>query len=793
MSVDEVLGQPWTRKHDEPGKPTIPSASRTLYPRSLEQLIEICVKRKPNDRATAAGSHWALSDSAIADSMFVETHDPQNLFQAMGKTLFEVVPGCLNDNFVSLLANQDQPQYEPGTFGEGSGFYLAHFETGKRVYQLYAELDRGDDVHPESLAVLLRDKYNNPSYLGPWAFSTLGGAGGQTVFGALTTGTHGGDFRSPPIADAVMALHLVTDGGRHYWIEPEAAPLDIRMFDDDKLKALYEQDKYKGDEAHGKDNFRILRDDDVFNSVLIGAWRFGIVYSVVLKVVRQYSLHEQRRLTTWQEVKGKINNLSSDLYRIEPAQDPYSSRFLQIAVSVTPHANFTKNLAGVTKRWNVPLGVNPATGTPIGRAERVGALADPFNEGIQGPLFTQAGNSRVFSPDPANQAAAADPSFLEQACMSANFMDAVVQSAKSQIKDFLDDGIVGDAFDAAAVARGPSVETMTDALWSIFEMLADWLGWFSNQGQPRLGDTLNDLKDKLLSEGEAGLLVWHMISYLIFSSQQSNLDYGAISYAIMDRHDYHDQSCNVNGDSIEVFFDATNPMIVPFVDSLLGYEIGQELVGRAFVGYISLRFTGKTRALLGEHRWSRTCVVEVAGLKDVGGVKELIDYAMALALDPTYGGILHWGQRNDSTRTHIQARFGDSPTSPTGDLRTWRNVLSSLTQNGKRDGFSNAATRQAGLEVVTPKVTSLELVGIAPPVGGPITIGWDCDENPPGTTVRLDVTKPNGLPESHPLERLGQTQVTADEAGTFELALVASIGLGGEVREVMKSLSVTVA
>src|SRR5512144_287693 len=57
---------------------------------------------------------------------------------------------------------------------------------------------------------LLRDRYGNPSYLGPWAFPTLGSAGGQTVFGALTTGTDGGDFRQPPIADCVLAMQTVS-------------------------------------------------------------------------------------------------------------------------------------------------------------------------------------------------------------------------------------------------------------------------------------------------------------------------------------------------------------------------------------------------------------------------------------------------------------------------------------------------------------------------------------------------------------------------------------------------------
>jgi FAD/FMN-containing dehydrogenase len=97
--------------------------------------------------------------------------------------------------------------------------YFVHFESGKRVYQLYSELDRGDSTVPDSLAVLMQTKFGNNKFLGSWGFSTLGSAGGQTVVGALSTGTHGGDFERPPIADSVVAVHVVLDGGKHVWIE----------------------------------------------------------------------------------------------------------------------------------------------------------------------------------------------------------------------------------------------------------------------------------------------------------------------------------------------------------------------------------------------------------------------------------------------------------------------------------------------------------------------------------------------------------------------------------------------
>src|SRR5882757_9328978 len=106
MAIDEVDLAPWTRKHDDPAMPVVPSAPRTLYPKSLQELIQICSTRKAGENIHAAGSHWALSEAAISDSVFVETHAPDELHQVMGRTLYEVVPPCLNAQFVAALANR---------------------------------------------------------------------------------------------------------------------------------------------------------------------------------------------------------------------------------------------------------------------------------------------------------------------------------------------------------------------------------------------------------------------------------------------------------------------------------------------------------------------------------------------------------------------------------------------------------------------------------------------------------------------------------------------------------------
>lgn len=786
MAIVRSHGVPWTRKHDLPGQPHVPSAPTVSFPESLEQLVQLCTRRAPGDRLRAAGSHWALSDAAVSDEEFVETHDPAEAFPAMGRTLYDVVPGCLDDAFIAWLAQQHPDPFDADHSGENVGLYPFHLETGKRVYQAYAEMDYGDDANPHSLAALLRDDHANSSYLGPWAFPTLGGAGGQTVFGALTTGTHGGDFRQPPIADAVLAVHLVTDGGRHYWIEP-TPPERPRLTDDDKLRTLYGDPRFGGPA-----NFDIRRDTQLFDAVLVSVGRFGIVYSIVVGAVRQYSLHEERRLRTWQEVRPLIADPTSELFMAPPGT-PTRSKFLQIAVCLTTHDNFRKNLAGVTKRWNVPMVVGPGTSVPAGRDERRGNLVDPNNpvdSQINAPRFNLAGNSLAYSPNPANPGAAAPPSFLERACSNGDFLAGVIQVVVDEVRQFVDTHtapIAGVIATVAAIVGVTTLLTLAAALAVILAALLAFLAAMSTSNN-RLGETLNDLKDTLLNRADpaeraAGVFVWQCIAYKLFASQQSDLDYGAISYAVMDGHNYLDRSCNVNVDSVEVFFDAGDPMLLAFVDTLVAFEARQEFSGKAFVGYASLRFTGPTEALIGQERAPRTCAVEVAGLVDVTGSGELVAFAETVARNRNFNAILHWGQRHNAGVAEVEHWFGDSAAAPGGALAAWRSALASVTDNGRLHGFSSAFTRRTGLEVVQPLVGHVTTSPAAPVAGDVVTLHWDCANNPPGTAVSVQVTAPDGsVTPFGPFGLVGDWNIVLDQVGTFLLQVSTDLVVGGASR-----------
>lgn len=676
--VFETHGESWTRKHDDPRRPLFASVPVIAYPQNLAELRVLLANSDRTQRFKAGGSHWSLSAAAMSDGTYVETHDPLERHPAMGRTLNEVVPGCLSDELLDRLGNDHAAEL-------GS---LFHVESGKRIYQAYAELDQVDDLQStQTLAGHLFHNYDsNTAYAGPWAFQTLGGAGGQTVVGALSTGTHGGDFDRGPVSDSVQALHLVVDGGKHYWIEPDYCEWGVPLTGDDKLRAVY------------GDDLQVLRSDKVFNAALVSVGRFGVIYSVVLRVVRQYALREDRVLRRWEGLKADIKDEKSSLY-VGSDPEHSSCRFLQIAVCVTPYG-IGDHLAGVTRRFE-----KSAEGAP-GHAERVGNPSREVDPKIGAHRYSKAGVEFTFDPG-------GDTDPLARLCANPDFLLDAIDAAIGEIEDLVESQgvVIGGAIAYVGFTGGAAALGGLLALLAPLALLVLALRELVALLDPhaRLGEVFDAVRGVLLSpynpdpiSGAAGVFMWRLIAFIAFKSQQGDRAYTALSYAVMDQHDYRNISCEVNVDSVEVFFDADGDELIAFVDALLAYEAAQEHKGRAFVGYASLRFTGKTRALLGPQRWRRTASVEVACLRDTEGSQHLVDHAVALALDPNYKAVLHWGQHNDVDAYGTYLAFGQASLADPSynDLTAWREVLADLTEGGHRKGFSSTFTRQAGLELL---------------------------------------------------------------------------------------------
>jgi len=228
-----------------------------------------------------------------------------------------------------------------------------------------------------------------------------------------------------------------------------------------------------------------------------------------------------------------------------------------------------------------------------------------------------------------------------------------------------------------------------------------------------LGDDapLGDFMVALLNAAvDAGLLgVIPQVEEYLFNSLQPPVDRTAVSYAVLDTHDYTDRNCTVSADSLEVAFDASTPQaasagFIPFVDQLFDRmnELndgtlappGRPAIGKplAFAGYVSVRFTAQTRALIGMQQWPTTCHIEIAAPGGLEGNEPFLARLEADAI--ALGAKVHWGQKNDLTADQVEAMYPQ--------LDAWRAVLTTVTANGELPTFSTAFTRQRGLEVMKP-------------------------------------------------------------------------------------------
>jgi hypothetical protein len=227
----------WRRFHDSNKFPKRPVTEVYCADEAVD-FIDICNNRPGTGlKLKAAGSHWSLSESTVSDDSALETNWPGADAVPRNTGLAIDLDELISDQLFGYMANNspvhpDVATQDPCLRDGPSNCFFIHLKSGTRIYEAYSLMD-GMAATPTKLAQSLNAKLTGDPNVGPysipWGFMTLGGAGGQTVFGALTTGTHGGDFRQRPISDAVVALHLVTDGGDHFWIEPSSSQFAIMM------------------------------------------------------------------------------------------------------------------------------------------------------------------------------------------------------------------------------------------------------------------------------------------------------------------------------------------------------------------------------------------------------------------------------------------------------------------------------------------------------------------------------------------------------------------------------------
>jgi hypothetical protein len=740
------------------------------YPGTLDELLW-CVKRVRDEMGPVAelrttGSHWAMSEASVTLGDMLETATPvheadgNQAAPRLNHVLYDVIPSCLTPEARRFFFYaQPVPVFDPNVPINPTAVYLFHVEAGIRLHELYsyidADVERGE---PRSMASEVASEIvgtaGTPparSYFGPWALETMGGAGGQTIAGVASTATHGGDVAAGAIGELVVAMHLISPDGQEYWIERTSLSPTIALSLTDPLKLANVYTKGAGKPGGTERETPIIhkRSDDLMNAAIVSCGRMGVVYSVVLRTIRQYALVESCRVEEWREVRKWLCSPAHPTFA-----STFANRFVRVDVDVYPKPELDWGEVALMFALGVFTGpVGFATGLllglsgnsyrswiitrntlPLQAAEKTNDAGQKYFYGRPERAGANAGKGRVLGKED-------DRGYFSNPCGTGNVIRDELTRAIGDLSDVRDEALVDWALAEAALLiplLAPAALIAQAVAIAVILFSTFWITILSGiraalPDELKFGDIAASVLNMLASIGAHSLV---QLLYWAASSGEhpdpAQPPQPAISYAVMDQHDYQNIGCVAPGDSIEFFIDANSAKLIEFIDAALAAVRDLANAGLAFGGYISMRFMTTSPAFLATQRWARTCSIEIAGLSRASGTETLISRLEEESRN--YDIALHWGQRNHRNIDDVEKHF--SPTVG-GALFEWRDALSQLSEHGRLANFSTDYTRHKGLEITQPRLYAL---GVLPSEGCALestSVSWDAFKNPPGTALTL--------------------------------------------------------
>ena len=199
----------------------------------LQDLLKQALATTPNPtRVHCIGSGWSLSTAPIVSA----TSSDVWILSTFGMRL------CWKMQATQINAAYNGPA--------GGGLYLV--QAGKNVGELNQTIEGDGQSLP-----------------------TSGASDGQTIAGAVSTGTHGSAFTYGSMPEFVVGIHLITGPTGNIWLERNSYP----VVKDDFVTQL---------------GATLLRDDDAFNAALVSFGSMGIVAGLMVETVPKYLLRGQR-------------------------------------------------------------------------------------------------------------------------------------------------------------------------------------------------------------------------------------------------------------------------------------------------------------------------------------------------------------------------------------------------------------------------------------------------------------------------------------------------------------------
>jgi len=236
-----------------------------LVTQDLQSIIADAVQNSRSLRAM--GSSWSLSTVGVARDRLINTKNLVLIFPISAETTAPAYPGNPND--------------------------LRFVETGVEIAQI------NDYLFDRDLSL-----------------KASGSNNGQTLVGAVSTGTHGAAFRFGATPDFVVGIHLITGPSTQIYLQRASYPVVGESF----ASLLGAQ---------------LVSDDELFNAALVSFGSFGIIHGIMIETRKRFLLHAHRFFHRFdQGLKSAISSLdfsnilfpqpwsASDLYHFQVFFNP---------------------------------------------------------------------------------------------------------------------------------------------------------------------------------------------------------------------------------------------------------------------------------------------------------------------------------------------------------------------------------------------------------------------------------------------------------------------------------------
>lgn len=586
-------------------------------PTNLGELVRaVQTSELANQRIGVQGSAWSYTDCVVPSrttNLMIDT-------SALGAVLSNVLPFAQSTGVRSVLS----PALETELRSSLTAFSpisnrLVHVEAGIKIHALNCVLDLASPA---------------------LALPTMGGDKGQSIAGAINTGTHGANAKLPPIADFVRAIHLVGTGGQEWWIEPRSNPVTDR-----------EQMERLKNRVDGGLNpcLKVVYDDTLFNACLVSAGTAGIVYAYVLEAIDAHNLSSTTIGMSWAVAQEQIQE--------------------QILIPETPESWFLEATVNPTRQARVTTRtITTDLAPPCPSTDSGSAGIDPLNAALLGFLFGPGAIGAVptiigFGTGAVAGLMGALPFYIARrtAEITRYITNPFEWYRIIEIRDEIEliERLTTTITSLTqAIARGGAeadlaevIPNLLNVIWQIGLYVVDGRtiveaaqNIFTNRSQRPEGTTIRKSYAAMTGQEDCACSTMPPTPHSAFERLIESFEYALPA-----------EQC------------------VEFADDVLRLSDRIRGTNDAVIVILNLRFTRKTRALIGMQQFEKTGHVEIYTVRGLAG--NAVFHRDLQTLAARYNAIPHWGQFHDDT-LNFDTLFGSK-------LRNWRSAMDRLSREGR--------------------------------------------------------------------------------------------------------------